>query len=98
MNAQPLFSWLKKTFPRTAFTLRPNDVLVFYTDGVVEAKRAGGEMWGFDRLEELLRDQALRLPPGQLIASIISSINEFIENYPQHDDITLVAVRMEEMS
>jgi GAF domain-containing protein len=85
-------------YESAAFTLRPNDVLLFYTDGVVEAKRAGGEMWGFDRLEELLREQALLLTPGQLIATIISSINEFIENYPQHDDITLVAVRMEEMS
>ena len=77
------------------FQLRHHDLLLFYTDGVVEAKRADGEIWGFERLEAVMRESAPLLAPPQLIAIIISAINAFVQNHPQHDDITLVALRIE---
>ena len=42
-------------FPATTFQLEVGDVLVAYTDGITEAENGEGELWGMQRLENLLR-------------------------------------------
>src|SRR6185503_11237773 len=46
--------------------LEPGDVLVFYTDGIVEAQDRDHTLFGFERLEELVRVHG-NLPPQRLI-------------------------------
>lgn len=75
-------------------TLDPGDLLVFYTDGVVEAHNATHELFGFERFEALIRDQG-HLPPQQFIAHVLQTVTAFAGSTPQHDDITLVVVRVD---
>jgi serine phosphatase RsbU (regulator of sigma subunit) len=42
-------------FPVTSFKLEPGDSLMIMSDGVVEAQNAAGELFGFERIEEMLR-------------------------------------------
>jgi GAF domain-containing protein len=83
-------------YEKATFSLNPRDLVLFYTDGVVEAQTASGEMWGFDRLEQLVQERGHQLSPDELIATVIAEINLFIDNHPQHDDITLVVLRVDE--
>jgi len=68
--------------------LGPGDRLVIYTDGVTEAINDRGEMFGEERLVELLRNLD-RLHPDALLETIVNAVQEF-SGREQEDDITLV--------
>lgn len=73
--------------------LAPGDTLVFYTDGIVEAKDRNRHLFGFERLEALVRDYG-ELPPEQFIDHVIATITAFADGVPQHDDMTLLVLRL----
>jgi sigma-B regulation protein RsbU (phosphoserine phosphatase) len=75
------------------FDLEPGDLLIFYTDGIVEAHNDARELFGFERLEALVQQYGV-LPPLQLIDTILHHISAFIGDIPPHDDMTLVALRV----
>ena len=72
--------------------LMPGDIVLFFTDGLVEAHNAAGELFGFERLDTILAAYA-SLPPDALIDRIISEVIAFIGTAAQHDDITLVVAQ-----
>jgi sigma-B regulation protein RsbU (phosphoserine phosphatase) len=72
----------------------PGDLLVLYTDGVSEAMSAGGEEWGEERLEALVRSR-LGDSPEDAIDRIVEAVKEHSRNAPQSDDITMVVLRMD---
>jgi len=75
--------------------LEAGDLLVFYTDGIVEAHNARQELFGFERLEQLLRENG-HLAPTELIDAILKEVEAFSHGVAQHDDMTLLVVRVEE--
>jgi GAF domain-containing protein len=75
-------------------TLNPGDLLVFFTDGIVEAKDSDRRLFGFERLEALIHEHGHR-SPDELIATVLNAIDTFMDGIPQHDDMTLVAIRVE---
>ena len=73
--------------------LEPGDMIVFYTDGVVEATSASGQEYGEDRFVRKLETD--RAPNSkEQIDSILASINSFTGGIAQQDDITLVVVKV----
>jgi serine phosphatase RsbU (regulator of sigma subunit) len=71
--------------------LEPGDILLSYTDGVLEALAAGGEFFTRKRLLSMLEQStsSATLLLDQIVASVLSHIGEA----DQHDDITMLAVR-----
>jgi sigma-B regulation protein RsbU (phosphoserine phosphatase) len=74
-----------------SITLRPNDVLVIYTDGVTEANDANGAEFGESRLCEVVRANC-SLPPAELLTAIQAAVQKFSPG-EQFDDLTLVVAR-----
>jgi|GEM_PF-395028 len=74
-------------------TLDPGDLLVFYTDGIVEAHNDQHDLFGFERLEALLREYG-NLPPAPFIDRLMQAVAAFTGGTAQHDDITLVVARV----
>ena len=73
--------------------LEAGDVLVAYTDGVSEAMNARDEEWGEERLMNAVA--AHRMAPARaLIDCLMTSADGFVAGAPQHDDMTLIVVRM----
>ncbi len=66
----------------------PGDVVVLYTDGIVEAMNAREELYGFERFEALLRKGPG--DPAALKDAVIRDVERFTGLSPQHDDMTLV--------
>lgn len=75
--------------------LDPSDVVITYTDGVIEAKNQSGEEWG---VQGLLNAAAVRARQGdenaeQLVRSIFNSMDDFNRGC-QTDDATLAVLRV----
>jgi sigma-B regulation protein RsbU (phosphoserine phosphatase) len=73
--------------------LRSGDVLVAYTDGLSEARNPEGEEFGEERLMRIVVDNA-DLPADEMREQIIASIRNWQRDAPQHDDMTMVIVKV----
>ena len=74
-------------------SLHEGDVLVFFTDGVVETENAEGEEYSANRLANLVRSK-LDLDPNQLIDEIFASVADFSGGAAQFDDMTVAVIRV----
>lgn len=73
--------------------LKRGDLLAFYTDGFSEAMNKEDAEYGEERLSEILRDNK-DLPLKKLIDVVLRDVRSFTRGAPQHDDMTMVLVRM----
>ena len=73
-------------------TLLPGDVVVFYTDGVVETQNASEAEFGLERLREVVRDSR-HLPARELIQEIARATRTFSGAASHDDDFTVMVVR-----
>ena len=78
-GALPLGVKSGSRYETVRFKLPPGSRLTFYSDGIVEATNARGELFGFDRSSEM----AL-----QPVGAILKAAKEF----GQHDDMTVIAI------
>ena len=73
-------------------SLKPDDLLVFYSDGVTELFDTAEEQFGEERLLEFLcRCQGKDL--ATLCSDAIASLDNFRKGHPRSDDITLLALK-----
>ncbi len=71
-------------------TISPDESILFYSDGLVEAHNPNREMFGFDHLQELLSQHSGGTP---LIDFLLSQLTAFTgPNWEQEDDVTIVAL------
>jgi sigma-B regulation protein RsbU (phosphoserine phosphatase) len=68
------------------------DMAVFYTDGITEAMNNQGELYGVERLKEVIKYNCL-LEIKEILNKILLDISKFCQNTEQHDDITVIIIR-----
>jgi len=81
-----------ESFRRQEISLEPGDLLLLYTDGLVEAENPAGEQFGIERLVESLRRQR-ESPLASVRKGILREIEVFAAGRPAGDDKTLILVR-----
>ena len=79
-------------YEETQLKLDPGDKVVLYTDGIVEAMNEQEDMFGFERLLELVKNSQTQTAES-LLEEIKSNVNEFAGSAPQHDDITIIVIQ-----
>ncbi len=79
-------------FEQHATVIEAGDVVCFYTDGVTEAMNPRRQLFGEERLAEILR-RCHHLSPEEIIERIIDAVTSFAAGTPQADDITLVVLK-----
>ena len=72
--------------------LSPGDTIVLYTDGVTEATNGKGKLYGEERLNRVLNTYKI-LPIEELCERIRADVDIFVDEAPQFDDITLLALK-----
>ena len=79
------------SYQSRCFRLDKGDILVVYSDGLTDAQNQQEEMFGEERLLEIIRQEA---PSGShaLEQKFLKAIEEFTQGTPQTDDITFVVV------
>jgi len=81
---------LGQTYEEVHATLQSGDAVVLYTDGVLEARRAG-ELYGPERLDRVLSERAA-LPPAELAQAVLDDCRAFARG-ELADDCAVVVVR-----
>ena len=79
-------------YEESRVTLHSGDLLVCYTDGVTEPENEFGEMFGEERLMELLLRNAQR-PEEEIIQLVLDSVKQWTGSGELQDDMTLLLAR-----
>ncbi|RFP63896.1 serine/threonine protein phosphatase [Hymenobacter lapidiphilus] len=74
------------------YDYNPSDVMVIYTDGIVEARDAAQDEYGEERLQRML-EESYYLDADQIKAHILADLHEFTKGQPMHDDQTLLVIK-----
>jgi serine phosphatase RsbU (regulator of sigma subunit)/dihydrofolate reductase len=73
--------------------LIPGDILLAFTDGISEAMNASEDDWGEDRMIAEVQAHA-DLNAEELLQRLFRAADAFAAGAPQHDDMTLVVLRL----
>jgi sigma-B regulation protein RsbU (phosphoserine phosphatase) len=73
-------------------TFMAGDTVLFYTDGITEAREPAGELFGTGRLDEIL--STCDGDAAELVACTLDEVERFTNHAPPSDDRTLLAARM----
>jgi sigma-B regulation protein RsbU (phosphoserine phosphatase) len=89
----PLGSFAGVTYDEIELEMRPNDLLVFCTDGIFESSDERGSEFGARRACEVVARH--RNDPARVIVdAMFDAVLEFRGSAPQADDMTVVVVRV----
>jgi phosphoserine phosphatase RsbU/P len=81
-------------YQEAQLTLQPGDVVVAFTDGISEAMNDAGQEWDEEPLIETIRSCNSR-SAADTINSILERVDAFTAGAQQHDDMTLVVMRVQ---
>jgi phosphoserine phosphatase RsbU/P len=88
----PLLGTLESaTFKERQVEIRPGDVLTLYTDGITEAMNPAEELFGEERLKDVVRSRR-SASASDIVRGIRETVGEFAGGEPD-DDLTLVLVK-----
>ena len=93
LNGVPLGILERPGYEQQCVDLLPGDRVVLVTDGVIEARNAHRELFGYERLLTALSRQPATHAPAQLVDSLLATITAFARDAEQHDDITALALQ-----
>jgi len=79
-------------FEEVSVPLEHGDMLVAYTDGIVEPENAYGEMFGEERLQDLVIKHA-KADSSEIIARTMEAVNLWTGSSELQDDMTMVVAR-----
>ncbi|MBM7844779.1 PP2C family protein-serine/threonine phosphatase [Herpetosiphon giganteus] len=80
-------------FEQMHIDLEPGDALVFYTDGLCDARNFAGDTYGRERLISAVQAYG-RLPAHGLADAILGDVRAFQSGTPPIDDLTLLVVKL----
>ena len=87
--------WYKKAvFQEAQVQLHPGDVLFVYTDGFPEAMNAVQEEYGDERFAAISA-KVRPLHPDAAIPAILHAVDAFTDGAPQHDDMTMIILKVQ---
>ena len=85
---------LGSTLQPEIFDMATGDVVLLYSDGLIEAVNEVEEEFGEERLKETLKESASNGGnAGEIRSEILNKLSTFVGEAEEHDDITLVVVK-----
>ncbi len=89
----PVIGLLRHKYERGVFSHEPGDLVVLFTDGVSESMNGRFEEWGEERMIEFAKT-CYGFPALEGLRRILSAAQAFAAGASQHDDMTLVVLRV----
>jgi sigma-B regulation protein RsbU (phosphoserine phosphatase) len=88
----PLGLFYTSTYDVTELTLAPGETVLFYTDGITEARNPRDVEYGPERLMSVAMGRSDRCPE-ELIKACVNDVTAFTDGLPLTDDRTVMAMR-----
>lgn len=79
---------------QSEIVLHAGELVLLYTDGVVESCSPSGKLFGLQRLLDIVQSH-IHEPTGDILDEVFRSIDGFCENHVPQDDITVVLIKAE---
>jgi phosphoserine phosphatase RsbU/P len=89
----PLGAFPGATFDQVRLPIEPGDRFLIYTDGVIEQTGMGGELFGSQRLQEVLAACG-SCDPATIKQRIVEELREFACDQPLEDDVTFLVLEV----
>ena len=89
----PVIGLLRQNYRQETFPLQTGDQIVLFTDGISESMNAHEEEWGESRLIQCIKN-CHGLSAYDAMAKILAATEAFSAGASQHDDMTLVVLRV----
>lgn len=89
----PLGSMKKVEYESTTFDLGEGDILIFHTDGLIEALNTEAEMYGTERLKESISQIPDNFTAEEVVQHIVEDAHAFVGEAEQYDDLTIVVIK-----
>jgi sigma-B regulation protein RsbU (phosphoserine phosphatase) len=77
--------------------LQTGDLIVLFTDGITEAMNEADDFFGEGRLGRLAEEHA-DLPSDELRERVLREVQAFAGSAPQHDDMTMILIKVDEIA
>ncbi len=90
----PLGMWPEFDYRSHSLFLHRGDLLLFSSDGLVEAHNEQGELFGFDRLQAKLKGLPAHTDAQTAVDQLVSAVKSFTGPADLHDDLTILVVRV----
>lgn len=79
-----------ETVPTKQIELQGGDLLLLYTDGIIEAHDLNNNLFGKDKLTHFLLSQKEKFPE-RIADSLLNEVDRFCKGALQHDDLTFIS-------
>ena len=90
----PLGSMKRVEYESVTFDLNEGDILIFHTDGLIEALNEAEEMYGTDRLKESVARISDGSNAAEIVEHLVADVRNFVGEAEQYDDLTIVVIRI----
>ncbi len=82
-----------KIIKETVLPFEEGDMVILYTDGIVECRDMSGQLFGVDRLKSAIAKYASQYSPELTIQKVASDVGTFMNGHGQDDDMTLMMIK-----
>jgi sigma-B regulation protein RsbU (phosphoserine phosphatase) len=80
-------------FEERQIELSPDDVVIFYTDGIIEAQNMQSELYGTERLCRII-NQYSNLTPGEIMEQVLTDVRAFAHPLHLEDDVSIIVMKV----
>ncbi|MFQ3534551.1 MAG: SpoIIE family protein phosphatase [Aggregatilineales bacterium] len=93
VSGYPLGAAEYASYRAETLTLAPESLIVFVTDGVIEAKDRNDRLFGFERFEALLAAQSPSASADEIADNILEAVRVHLDGQEPQDDLTIVVLK-----
>ncbi len=80
-------------YDELAYKATPGDIFVFFSDGMMDARNSQGELFGRERVEEVIQ-QVCGGTAEDIVSALFQAVADFSGDEPSYDDQTVVVLRV----
>ncbi len=89
----PLGMFPEVTYEEFSIATQPGDVVVFVSDGILDAENEGGDMYGEERLASMLCGHRERTA-SHIAEAILADVTRFQDGHDRFDDETIIVLKV----